>query len=313
MGLSLSRAAIAAALLDTTTTLRPAPRGVRVRGADGALRILLATDLAHGLTDADSTIAQLQRLGTVMVDVVHVVPPGRRDPGLAERLDQVMGAEAVLVRRRLLEDEAPAEGLARLCANGNFDLAMVPARHHAFGSWWRPSVRAAILRQSAVPVWTTGAGAVPAHPIRRIGCVVTLESDGDRHLAVAAELATRLGAALHLLHVVPAIDDGTIAAAHDRRPLTPREARERVAALRHPGAFEILLGEGSPRRELARLADAAGLDLLCVAAERASQGDRLSPALRAVRCPMLYLEGSGRILPAWWRPEATISISPGPH
>jgi hypothetical protein len=141
-------------------------------------------------------------------------------------------------------------------------------------------------------VWTTGAtrpGLPPGRQISRVGCCVSLETGGDAHLRWASDFSQRVGARLHLLHVVAPLDDGSIADAFESdRPLLPAVAHERVQALLADGIdaeAEIVVGAHS--RELRRLVRSRSIDVLCVSSRAALCGRQISPALLALPCSVV--------------------------
>jgi nucleotide-binding universal stress UspA family protein len=258
------------------------------------LRVLLATDPATARGDAERAIAQFARVGPVRVDVMHVVKPGGLTRQTWQRLhDTLADSLRGTVDHYIVEDGDAAAAITSFGRNGAYDVIMAPAsaRHTAWLSW-RQSVRAALLRHSPVPVWTTGARppeSLNRREVRRVGCYLSLESGRDPHLGWAAAFATRLGASLHLLHVVPPVDDGTIADAFaSDRPLGPDEAHARLRACLADGVeatTTVVVGER--RRELGRVIQAEAIDLLCLSSQEALCGSRLSPALRALPCPVV--------------------------
>ena len=257
-------------------------------------RVLLATDPATARDDADRAVAQFARVGPVHVDVVHVVKPGGLTREIWQRLhDTLTGPLRGAVDHYLVEGGDPAAAIARFCRKGAYDVIMAPAsaRHTAWLPW-RQSVRAALLRSSPVPVWTTGARAPESlnhREVRSVGCYLSLETGCDPHLRWAAEFAKRLGASLHLLHVVPPIDDGTIAEAFaSDRPLSPDDAHARLrACLAHGVDGRTTVSVGTQRSELGRVIRAEDIDLLCISSQEALRGSRLSPALLALPCPVV--------------------------
>ena len=259
-------------------------------------RVLLATDPATARGDAERAIAQLARVGPVRVDVVHVVKPGGLTRENWQRLHDALAGPSRANGRTITSSKAtiPPPPSRDSAGHGDYDVIMAPAaaRHTAWLSW-RPSVRAGLLRRSPVPVWTTGARppeSLDRREVRHVGCYLSLETGRDPHLRWAAEFATRLGASLHLLHVVPPIDDGTIADAFaSDRPLGPDDARARLQACLAPGvdASTDRGGRRRRRQELGRLIRAEAIDLLCLSSHEALGGSRLSSDLRALPCPVV--------------------------
>ena len=261
--------------------------------ARGELRVLLATDPFGTSSQAQAAIEQLARVTEVLVDVVHVVKPGGLTRQLWQQLHVTLVGPTRAMAHYVVEDGDPAAGVARVCSSHDYDLIMAPAsRHKAPWRPWRRSVRAAIVRRSTVPVWTTGvtrSDAPPARQIRKVACYLCLETGGDAHLQWAADFSKRVGARLHLLHVVPPIDDGTIADAFaSDRPLAPAIAHERVRGLMANGIdAHVQVVIGARCREVRRLVDSAAIDLLCISTRDALCGRQMSPGLLALPCPVV--------------------------
>jgi nucleotide-binding universal stress UspA family protein len=258
-------------------------------------KVLVAAGPASAGRDAERAIDQLARTGQVRVDVLHIVKPGCLTREIWQLAQKTLESSAeVTVEHHLLEDAEPAGAIARLCGRGAYDLVVAPpAARETPWLPWRRSVRAAIVRRSPVPVWTTGArhpGLPSPRPILRVGCDVSLETGGDAHARWAAAFAKRLGASLHLVHVVPPLDDGTIADAFaSDRPLLPEAAHARLQAFMAAEGLEASTDVvvGSRNRVIRRLVQARAIDLLCISATDALFGRQMSPGLRALPCPVM--------------------------
>lgn len=126
-------------------------------------------------------------------------------------LDQTLLPEldGVAVTRLLLHGE-PAVEIANTAFNENVDLIMLATR--GFGAFHRflvGSVTAKVLHESDCPVWT-GAHledpAVGEFAVRNVLCSVDLSHHSYRTAALAAQLASSIGAALTLVHITESID-----------------------------------------------------------------------------------------------------------
>ena len=126
-------------------------------------------------------------------------------------LDQTLLPEldGVAVTRLLLHGE-PAVEIANTAFNENIDLIMLATR--GFGAFHRflvGSVTAKVLHESDCPVWT-GAHledpAVGEFAVRNVLCSVDLSHHSYRTAALAAQLASSIGAALTLVHITESID-----------------------------------------------------------------------------------------------------------
>ena len=125
-------------------------------------------------------------------------------------LDQTLLPEldGVAVTRLLLHGE-PAVEIANTAFNENVDLIMLATR--GFGAFHRflvGSVTAKVLHESDCPVWT-GAHledpAVGEFAVRNVLCSVDLSHHSYRTAALAAQLASSIGAALTLVHITESV------------------------------------------------------------------------------------------------------------
>lgn len=256
--------------------------------ASGRL-VLVATDLTAPPPAAVAMLRQLSRSGPLVVDVLHVAPSAGAAAAAEPALREVLAdLHDVAVRRRIVVDADVPAAIRRAVYPNRYHLVMAPAA--AATPVWRRSRRAAIVGAGEVPVWTIGdaASAGRATAVRRVACEVTLEARGDRHLPFARQLAARLGARLVVVHVVPPIDDATIADGPTAtRPLHPDVARGQLLALLGDTPVEIAIGTGPRAATLRRLLEATRADLLCAPAADAAGPWRLAAHLRRAPCPVV--------------------------
>lgn len=252
-------------------------------------RVLVATDLADPPPAAVAMLRHLARTGPLLVDVLHVAASAGAAAEAEPRLrDLLADLHDVPVRRRMVVDADVPGAVRRACAGDTYHLVMAPSAPPS--PFWRRSRRAALVGTSDVPLWTTGdtASAGRATAIRRLACEVTLEARGDRHLPFARQLAARLGARLVVVHVVPPIDDGTIAdGLAATRPLHPEVARAQLHALMDEDPVEIAIATGPRATTLRQLLAATRADLLCVPAGDAAGPWRMAKHLRRAPCPVV--------------------------
>ncbi len=279
------------ALAFTAPERRPAPRRpppALPAPASGRL-VLFATDLIAPPPAAVAMLRQLSRSGPLVVDVLHVAPSAGAAAAAEPALREVLAdLHDVPVRRRIVVDADVPAAIRRAGDPSRYHLVMAPAAPAT--PLWRRSRRAAIVGAGEVPVWTSGdtASGGRATAIRRVACEVTLEPRGDRHLPFARQLAARLGARLVVVHVVPPIDDATIAdGPAATRPLHPDVARGQLLALLGDSPVEIAIGTGPRAGTLRRLLETTRADLLCAPAGDAAGPWRLAAHLRRAPCPVV--------------------------
>ncbi|MGD9903643.1 MAG: universal stress protein [Vicinamibacterales bacterium] len=276
--------ALAFAASPLLTTPRRPPAAV---ASDPSGRcVLYTTDLGDPPPAAEAMLRQLACGGPLLVDVLHVAPNAAAAAAAEPRLLEVLAdLPAIPMRRRIVVDTDAAAAVGRACASAGYHLVMAPAT----SSRWGRSLPAALTGACDMPLWTTGdaGSAARATAIRRVACEVTLERHRDRHLTFATQLADRLGARLTVVHVVPEIDDGTIADGLATRPLNPEVAAARVLDLLAGAAAEVVVGTGRRAATLRRLLLDTGADLLCVPAGDAAGPWWMAPHLRRAPCPVV--------------------------
>ena len=125
-------------------------------------------------------------------------------------LDQTPLPElAGIAATRLLLHGNPAVEIANTALNKNVDLIMMATR--GFGAFHRflvGSVTAKVLHESDCPVWTgvhLEDPAVGEFTVRNVLCSVDLSHHSYRTAALAAQLATSIGAALILVHITDSV------------------------------------------------------------------------------------------------------------
>jgi nucleotide-binding universal stress UspA family protein len=134
----------------------------------------------------------------------RVVSQAQRD------LDQTLAPEldGIPVTRLLLRGD-PAREIVKAAVDRNVDLIMMSTHGHAaLYRFLLGSVTAKVLHESDCPVWTGAHVEDPAAPgfaVRTVLCSVDLSHHSYRTAALAAQLATSIGAALTLVHITESV------------------------------------------------------------------------------------------------------------
>jgi hypothetical protein len=175
------------------------------------------------------------------------------------------------------------------------------------------SVRARIIEECGVPVWTMGRRVKPerlTQPTRNVACWLDFYSDRNDHLPFAIEFANRTGAALHLLRALPAIHEGSLALAVDQtRALHPEGAAAEIAKLcaDTPARPRIHVATGDGRASVARMLSECDADVVFLRNEEPRLARWLGMGLwtgDALPCPAIYI-GDQLSVPQW-------NLEPGP-
>lgn len=269
------------------------------------LRLLAATRDQELSSDSIGAIAQLS--ATCAVDLtVALVAGGSADTAAPQPLPFPADAAPCRTQRRELTGTNPAQAVADLCTEVPFDLVLTaPAAQ--FGNWrpFRRSFRSRLLDLAGTPVWTAGPGVSSRHfqrPLRTVACLVDFEADPEPLLQRAAAFARRVDARLHVLAVLPPVDDGTLATVlASEMPLLPAAAIARIeqmcAARPAPVVDVVVDGLG---RGLRRLVDVSVPDLLFVRAKQwtGRWPFGFSRQLDALRCPVICMPDALAV-PGW--------------
>lgn len=278
--------------------------------ANTDLRILFPTSFSDACFRTSRAIAQIAEATRVCLTIAHVVKPGVDTNEKRRELNSFV-AEADHYdecRRILIESVDPCRAIEEICNEDCFDLIVAPASDRlGLHSLFTPSLRAKLLRQCKVPLWTAGPcldSACMKNGIRTVACVASFERDGNAHLPLAAAFAARMGARMRLVHVIPPVSEGSLARAIDSdMPLMPEVAIERLrAAFAGKPYPEIDVVVGDVDRELPRLLRRSEADLAFVGPGQASCGTffrRLAPVINRLPCPVICVDGAARAFDRW--------------
>ena len=130
---------------------------------------------------------------------------------IREFAEQALGGRPV---RTVIEEGNPAEAIARFAGEEGIDLIMMPT--HGFGPLRRfliGSVTAKVLHDARCPVWTSVHTDTPLESpgaLRTVLCAVDSGPSSVSLMQWANWLAGRYGAALKLVHVIPAVNEASM-------------------------------------------------------------------------------------------------------
>lgn len=277
------------------------------------LRLLVASDRLELTPAVHRAIAQLSAICHVDLTVARV-DTGADDVGPPAPIVFDPDAAPRRIQRLELEEPDAASAIAGLSRQHGIDLVMAPAAPRA---WWRrtPSFRSRLLARTNVPLWTAGHTLPAMHfhrPLRTIACLLDFEVDPGPLLQRAAAFARRMQARLHVLAVLPPVDDGTLATVlTSDAPLLPAAAAQRIehwcAGADRPVVDVAVDGL---RRGLQRLAGSSHPDVLFVGAERwgLSWPFGFSRTLDALGCPVICVPGGPNA--GAWSFESADGMSP---
>ena len=207
--------------------------------------------------------------------------------------------------RRMVMKGDPVDAVKRLGMVHPVDLLIAPAADPlGLPRFWHPSLRARLMRETRVPLWTIDRRTDPAKLRKvpqRVGCWIDFHRGWMNHIAFAREYAGAMGAEFHILHALPEMSDGMLV--HDERPLTRAGVVDLVtrtiAPLAVPTHFHVADNDG--RRTRTKLIAETGMDVVFAAEPRPLLPSWLTPKPRLMNecvCPVVHVP-VGTQVPAW--------------
>jgi nucleotide-binding universal stress UspA family protein len=140
-------------------------------------------------------------------------------------------------------------------------------------------------------------------PFQKILCPTDFSESSEAALAAAIEMASHFRAALHLVHVVPALptpkaDRNYTFAVPEYEAALHAEAHEKLEAIvarvgRSAASPQYTIGHGDAGREIVRVADEWAADVIVIATHgetgwrHALFGSVAERVVRLARCPVL--------------------------
>lgn len=202
--------------------------------------------------------------------------------------------------RRVLWRGTPADAVRQLQQDRPIDLLVAPASDATgLARLARRSVRSGLLRERIPALWTVGPESSPAtlaRAVRTVACCLPVGEAGHAHVRLASRYAAAMGAALHLVHVLPEVHDGSLLRLAYAPSVEPR------ATVRRMG-HQLVAGAPLPRVHVTRERDlVTTLEESCLADVVFVQGEswvrrplgrrRLATALDQLRRPVFCVTPS---------------------
>ncbi|MBL8179871.1 MAG: universal stress protein [Bryobacterales bacterium] len=249
--------------------------------------ILFPVDFSHRSEALTPFVAATANRFQARLTLLHVLdlPRAGEEPPFADLTEEFsqklrsFGADAFAGRfvQHALRTGRPAKEIVRFVEDENVDLVVMPT--HGFTRFRQlllGSVTASVLHDASCAVWTSAhceeAGAVHAD-VQTVVCAIDMSRASIGVLAKAREVAEAYGAALHVVHSVPAVD--------------PRFYSE-VAA--HAHRFLV----DSAHREYHTLAGAADVDVPLVVLEGPGLASSIAAKCKAEGADLLII-GRGHV------------------
>lgn len=194
--------------------------------------------------------------------------------------------------RRIVAEGDLLTAVAKESTRGiDYVIAPVPMR---FGlpRLLHQSTRASVLLSHHTHVWTTGRNTAPTKigtPARNVACWIDAPSGDNYHVRRASDYAAEVGARLHLLHVIPTMDEGTIT--ESPMPLNEDEVASLVPYVARRPQTEIHIAPGEDRQTLVKMLRSIDADVLFLnerqSVKRRLFGIAMSNIVQLAPCPTI--------------------------
>ena len=281
--------------------------------------IIFATNFSDACHAAIPAVARWVDLLQCKLTLLHVYDADRILYRDANALLQSFFAEADNYPQcqRVLMSGDPAEGISEFCQRHRDALLVLPPSDQTgLPRPWHRSLRARMIQTLPIPVWTLGrtmvGSALAANSDRHLGVWLSSPEEGLAHVRQAAQYAAQTGSTLHLLHVVPDVNEGSLThTLRTQAPLGEEYAEEWLtqvaASLDSAQRVEIHVGQGKARRVLPRLIRSSGAELLMV-----SQNSAIERGLFRSEVSSIFRECCSGIVsvPVTAHGKLTVSSSP---
>ncbi len=280
--------------------------------SSGPFEILFLTNFSDYCYQVIPSIAQLVDKLPVRLTLMHVYDPVRTTAAQAAEPLRSFFPEADRYRvcSRVVVAGPVVEAVRRHVAERPVHLIVAPASDPiGIPRIGDRSLRAQLIDACGVPLWTMGRGLQQGRlpqPVRNVACWLDFHADRHRHLAFAVEFARGLGARLHVLRGLPAVDEGLLMPpGHPDRALHPDHAAEELAAMCDRASIDadVHVGQGDGRRTMIQLLARCDADLVFLRSEErlVSRWLGLGVGLRLgdrTPCPSIHISDRPRV-PAW--------------
>ncbi|MEY4581195.1 MAG: hypothetical protein RL701_5898 [Pseudomonadota bacterium] len=275
------------------------------------MNLLFATRFSEACFQAIRGVAQWMDDVSSSLTILHMYDPRKTNELDAEAQLYSFFAEADRyrhTRRVLVAGSDAGRTIADYLKTHSYDMVISPKTDRV--GLPRPlhrSTRARLLAATQSTLWTMGQAMDHRRFMRprRVGCVISRQSDSYRPLELACEYALRTGATLQLMYLVPEVHEGMLRnALCFNEPLTEAVAIEdlqRIAALL-PVTPELHVTLGTDTSSVMRLLDRARTDVLFAGKQQATQSvlwlPEMQPFVDQAKCPVVCVDHD-RSLPGW--------------
>jgi hypothetical protein len=269
-----------------------------VKTAVRPFEVLFLTNFSDACFGSIPSLARLSDEVNVRLTLLHAYGTAREVRPLERNLQNFFPeADTYAACKRVLVPGTPYEAVRRIRAEQPVDLVVAPAGDPlGFPRVGHSSLRSRLVREVGAPMWTSGGGLRGrrlSRQTRNVACCVGLGRAGRGHLRLAAEYAQSVGATLHLIHVVPSIDEGTWMDLAQAEPFDREHAFEAVRRVA-PAVAVRPEAHVADRSTVAGVLDACEADVVFLDGEEWMQRwwftSRIRSAVDRLPCPAVCVK-----------------------
>lgn len=256
--------------------------------------ILFLTNFSDSCFQVIPALAQLSDEVDTRLTILHAHDGGPAKEKEAKLRSFFPEADTYDACRRALVSASPLEAVRQIHQNRPIDLLVAPAGDPlGVPRLGHNSFRSRLIRETGLPVWTSGAGTAFSRlvrPTKNVVCCLDLEHPARHHQALAEEYANCLGAQLHVVQILPDIHEGNLV------DLARGPALYRNEPTRRPRPGTMPKFHVTDRSRLAKTLDACDADIAFLDGARWMSRRWLTLRMRRqidmLPCPAVCVDGA---------------------
>jgi nucleotide-binding universal stress UspA family protein len=214
-----------------------------------------------------------------------------------------------IYRPQIVASGCPAEIITHYAeANAVDTIAMPTSGKGTLRRWMLGSVTETVLRKTSCAVWTESATGYPHHRWSPVLCAVDLEPGSEQVVSYASALAEQFHANLIVLHVVPALGEGSLWHPSDLPPaLSESGAKHKLEDLLRELdlSAESVAETGRVEPVVGRVAERVRAQLLVIGRKNhgrpdGSLGAHTYELVRSAPCPVVSCPRRAKSTSCFW-------------
>lgn len=265
--------------------------------------VVFLTDFSDACFRATRAVAQMADELEMSLTIVYARKKDEETRQVAEEKLRSFFPEADRYRacRRIVAETDVVSAVTELRERRPIDLVVAPVPDRfKLPRVFHSSIRGRLLNDLGLNVWTIGRGVKVAKlgaVAKNIACVIDGGRGHDKHIEAALAYAQRRNATLHLLHVMPEVDEGALMTPSGLLSEADVAERFKRIAAGSETRVEIHVSTGGSVGELRRIVEARDIDVMFVDERRAVSSSafasRMSKLVDMAPCPTVCVSKAG--------------------